>query len=165
MLGFASQFSTFLVGSPPTRIWTSREQYQSSQRVNTNLVVKCSLVVIAEKYFKLHSSRRLAQFWHISQKSLVALFINCTPSRMITYTYTNYQPALLSPKWKSSPMAWKIHWTINHNFFISNILCGTSKKGANHAKNPGTCTYLVSFWKSLWFANVFRKKNYISKKN
>ena len=28
------------------------------------------------------------QFWNIFQKSLVALIINCTPSRMITYKYT-----------------------------------------------------------------------------
>jgi hypothetical protein len=33
----------------------------------------------------LHSPRRLVQFWHIFQISLVVLIINCTPSRVITY--------------------------------------------------------------------------------
>jgi hypothetical protein len=44
--------------------------------------------VIFEKCAKLHSPRRLVQFWHIFQISLVVLIINCTPSRVITYTYT-----------------------------------------------------------------------------
>ena len=39
-----------------------------------------------EKCAKLHSPRRLVQFWHIFQISLVVLIINCTPSRVITYT-------------------------------------------------------------------------------
>jgi hypothetical protein len=43
--------------------------------------------VIFEKCAKLHSPRRLVQFWHIFQISLVVLIINCTPSRVITYTY------------------------------------------------------------------------------
>jgi hypothetical protein len=43
--------------------------------------------VIFEKYAKLHSPRRLVQFWHIFLISLVVLIINCTPSRVITYTY------------------------------------------------------------------------------
>jgi hypothetical protein len=29
------------------------------------------------------------QFWHIFQISLVVLIINCTPSRVITYTYSD----------------------------------------------------------------------------
>jgi hypothetical protein len=29
---------------------------------------------------------RLVEFWHIFQISLVVLIINCTPSRVITYT-------------------------------------------------------------------------------
>jgi hypothetical protein len=38
-------------------------------------------------------SRRLVQFWHIFQISLVVLIINCIPSRVITYTidYRLYQ--------------------------------------------------------------------------
>ena len=44
------------------------------------------LLVIFEKCAKLHLPRRLVQFWHIFQKSLVVLIINCTPSRVITYT-------------------------------------------------------------------------------
>jgi hypothetical protein len=39
------------------------------------------LLVIFEKCAKLHSPRRLVQFWHIFQISLVVLIINCTPSR------------------------------------------------------------------------------------
>jgi hypothetical protein len=44
--------------------------------------------VISEKCAKLHSPRQLVQFWHIFQISLVdvVLIINCTPSRVITYT-------------------------------------------------------------------------------
>jgi hypothetical protein len=42
--------------------------------------------VIFEKCAKLNSPRRLVQFWHIFQISLVVLIINCTPSRVITYT-------------------------------------------------------------------------------
>ena len=42
------------------------------------------ILVIFEKCAKLHSPRRLVQFWHIFQISLVALIINCTPSRVIT---------------------------------------------------------------------------------
>ena len=44
------------------------------------------LLVLFEKCAKLHSPRRLVQFWHIFQISLVVLIINCTPSRVITYT-------------------------------------------------------------------------------
>jgi hypothetical protein len=40
--------------------------------------------VIFEKCAKLHLPR-LVQFWHIFQKSLVVLIVNCTPSRVITY--------------------------------------------------------------------------------
>ena len=40
-----------------------------------------------ERDFVMHiiSPRRLVQFWHIFQISLVVLIINCTPSRVITY--------------------------------------------------------------------------------
>ena len=47
--------------------------------------------MIFEKCAKLHSPRRLVQFWHIFQISLVVLIINCTPSRVITYTYDTIQ--------------------------------------------------------------------------
>jgi hypothetical protein len=45
-----------------------------------------TLLVIFEKCAKLHSPRRVVQFWHISQSSLVVLIINCTLFRVITYT-------------------------------------------------------------------------------
>ena len=45
-----------------------------------------NLNLIFEKCAKLHLPRWLVQFWHIFQISLVVLIINCTPSRVITYT-------------------------------------------------------------------------------
>ena len=50
--------------------------------------------MIFEKFAKLHSPRRLVQFWLIFQISLVVLIINCTPSRVITYTNSTITPEI-----------------------------------------------------------------------
>jgi hypothetical protein len=84
--------------------WASAREYmmltlrtiQFCYANNKQVIMRCCsynyeliVLVMFGNFAKLHSPRRLVQFWQNFQTSLVLLTSNCTRHRMITYT--NYK--------------------------------------------------------------------------
>jgi hypothetical protein len=65
----------------------------------------------------INTTRRLVQFWHVFQISLVVLIINCTPSRVITYTYCDFIVMLTIFQTISSiNYGWRLILFVNKHF-------------------------------------------------